>query len=74
MENSKSLASVCTTALSSLVLRTKVNATGSIIAATVCSPINDDKIAEMATKPKTIRHVLFPVILIIPKARRLSKP
>ena len=44
------------------------------MAATVCSPINDDIIAEIATKPNAILHVLLPVILIIANANLLSKP
>ena len=52
----------------------KESATGSIIAATVCSPIKEDRIAEIEINPTTILHVLFPVIFIIPSARRLSNP
>ena len=52
----------------------KESATGSIIAATVCSPIKEERNAEIEIKPTTILHVLFPVILIIPSASRLSKP
>ena len=52
----------------------KDKATGSIIAATVCSPINDDIIAEMATNPNAIFQVLLPVILTIANANLLSKP
>ena len=55
-------------------LRMSASATGSIIAATVCSPIKDDKRAEIVTNPNTIRQVLFPVMLITPSASRLSRP
>ena len=47
---------------------------GNIIAATVCSPMNEDKIAEIDKNPKTMLDVLFPVTLNIPKAIRESHP
>jgi hypothetical protein len=47
---------------------------GNMIAATVCSPIKEDNIAEIAVNPKAMFAVLFPVILIIPSAIRVSHP
>ena len=47
---------------------------GSIIAATVCSPINEDKMADIARKPKTIFEVLLPVNFNIPRAILESHP
>ena len=52
----------------------RVRATGSIIAATVCSPINEDMIAETPMNPKEILQVLFPVSFTIIKAKCLSSP
>ena len=47
---------------------------GNIIAATVCSPINEARIAEIDKKPNAIPEVLFPVIFKIPNAIRESQP
>ena len=52
----------------------KAKATGSIIAPTVCSPINEDKIADIARNPVAIRQDLLPVKLITKRANRLSSP
>ena len=56
------------------LLWTRVRPTGIIMAVTVCSPIKEDRIAEMLTKPNTIHQVLFPVNFMMPKARRESNP
>ena len=49
-------------------------ATGSIIAATVCSPIKEERNAEKNINPSTILQVLFPVIFKTNKANLLSNP
>ena len=74
MENNNNAASFEVSLLSTPEFLTNVNPTGIIMAVTVCSPINDDKNADMAIKPIIIFQVLFPVNLIIPSARRLSNP
>ena len=40
----------------------------------VLLPMKDDKRAEIATNPSTMRQVLFPVTLMTPRASRLSSP
>ena len=57
-----------------LVLYIRVRPTGIIIAVTVCSPIKEDRNAEMPTKPNAMRHVLFPVNLMMASASRESSP
>ncbi len=74
MEKRSTALNPLTLSLSSEVNRIKVIPMGSIIAATVCSPIKEDKIADIAVNPKTIFFVLFPVKVIIPKAICLSHP
>ena len=49
-------------------------AIGSIIAATVCSPIKEDNIADIDKNPKAIFEVLLPVIFKIPNAILESHP
>ena len=47
---------------------------GSIIAITVCSPRKDDRIAEIVISPAKNILLLFPKILIISFANRISSP
>lgn len=47
---------------------------GNIIAATVCSPIKEDNIADIDKNPKAIFDVLLPVIFKIPNAILESHP
>jgi hypothetical protein len=64
IENNMSAASFAVLRLSTPEFFINVNPTGIIIAVTVCSPINDDKNADIAIKPITIFQVLFPVSFI----------
>ena len=57
MEKRSTALNPLTLSLSSEVYRIKVIPMGSIIAATVCSPIKEDKIPEIAVNPKTIFFV-----------------
>ena len=74
MEKSNSVDRFLTLSDSIPVFLISAIATGNIIAPTVCSPINEDRIAEIDTKPKTMLDVLLPVIVITPRANLLSKP
>ena len=47
---------------------------GSIIAITVCSPRKEDRIAEIVIRPAKNILLLFPKILIISFANRISSP
>ena len=74
IENNIAEAKFLTFERSEEVNRISVIPIGNIIAATVCSPINEDKTAEIDRNPKTILDVLFPVSFSIPKAILESQP
>ncbi len=74
MENRITADKFLTFDISLEVKRMRVIPIGNIIAATVCSPINEARIAEIDKKPNAIPEVLFPVIFKIPNAIRESQP
>ena len=74
MENKSNVESFVALVVSKPAFLISANTTGSIIAATVCSPIKDDIKADTVTKPKVILNVLLPVTLIIARANLLSSP
>ena len=72
MENRTTAARFLTLRGSSDVNVIKVIPTGSIIAATVCSPTNDARTPDTTDIPRQIRDVLVPVMRTMNQAMRLS--